>query len=218
LEHLDVDNASLTTPTLFWEDITHTGGVKTPLVWLDELNVDTKVGTFQEITTKGPWGRPLTKYAKCNINQTVYLDCTPLLECYTCSSTNETGCFNQSNMIVTKCSEDVLRCYKFKREKADGTFIVEHGCMDDKIDSKKTCSDLKKSCNRDSEGGDKTCFCRDCFGKLCNGTPMYKVVAEMTNAITGSMSGIMYMIDKVSELIRVGMYDTSLLDKNTTAT
>ena len=36
-------NLSSTDPTLFWEDTTHTGGVRTPLVWLDHLNTDTKV-------------------------------------------------------------------------------------------------------------------------------------------------------------------------------
>lgn len=115
-------------------------------------------------------------------------------------------------MVVKKCSEDVLSCYRFKREKADGTFIIEHGCMDDKIDSKSTCVDIKKRCNRDPEGGDKSCFCRDCFGRLCNRSPLYKVAVEMTNAITGSMTGIMYLIDKVSELIRIGMFDASVLD------
>ena len=84
--------------------------VKTPLVWLDELDQKAKVVGFEKITTKGPWGRPLTKYAKCGINKTIYLDCEKRLQCYQCTSTNDTGCFNQTNMQVQKISEGYMQC------------------------------------------------------------------------------------------------------------
>ena len=92
--------------------------------------------------------------------------------------------------------------------------------------NKFSCKDIKSEngisghdwtgCNRN--GNDETCFCKDCYGQLCNTSPMYKVAALMTNAVTGSMEGIMYMITAVTQLIRSGMFDASLLTGITNAT
>ena len=88
--------------THFWADLTHTNGVKKPLVWLDKLDSNGVKGwKFEDIAKKGPWGRPLTKFAECGINKTIHLHCRPLLRCYNCKSSNATGCYNQTNMKVS---------------------------------------------------------------------------------------------------------------------
>ena len=122
-------------------------------------------------------------------------------------------------MQVVTCNEDVRKCYRYKNIKNDGTVLVKFGCMMDTQNEKFSCKDIKSvsgvkdqswtGCDRTKD--DKTCFCKDCFGRLCNAAPMYKVAAIMTNAVTGTMTGIMYMINAVTQLIRIGMFDASLL-------
>ena len=131
-----------------------------------------------------------------------------------------------NSLQVVTCNEDVRKCYRYKNVKKDGAVFVKFGCMMDTQDEKFSCKDIKSEngidgqdwtgCNRNEN--DKTCFCKDCYGRLCNASPMYKVGALMTNSVTGSMSGIMYLLKGVIQLIRIGMFDASLITGTTNAT
>ena len=129
-------------------------------------------------------------------------------------------------MQVVTCNEDVRRCYRYKNIKKDGTVLVKFGCMMDTQNEKFSCKNIKSvdgvkdqdwtGCDRTKD--DETCFCKDCFGRLCNAAPMYKVATIMTNAVTGSMTGIMYMITAVTRLIRIGMFDASMFTESANVT
>ena len=170
---------------------------------------------------KGYWGRGLTQFAKCNDTQKIYLTCTPRLQCYTCESDNTEDCYKQKEMDIMTCGVDVTQCYymKYKDSKTNAVKI-KHSCGVDNYDATEnlhTCEKMKKDANC---GGDRVCFCKDCYGRLCNSSPLYKAAQAQTQAITGSIDSLMYLMEDLNKLLRVGMFDFSVVSEsgNTTST
>ena len=165
---------------------------------------------------KGPWGRPLTQGAKCNITQTVYLNCTPLLKCWSCESDDVVGCFNTSQMKSVICNEDVLQCYHLKEYDTLGKLKkIVHGCGDDnKNTNYDTCGKFRSDLGC---GPNKKCFCNDCYGHHCNASPLYKATAATGNTIIGSLNVIRYLLWTLTSLVRIGKFDISVFDNSSTS-
>lgn len=167
-------------------------------------------------TKRGFWGRGLTQFSNCASNQTLQLTCTPLLECWTCSSNNTEGCFKEDAMGIETCGQDTTQCYQLKTLDTEGVVSIMHGCGVNTAteDNLKTC-DAKRSAAKCGEDG-MVCYCKECYGRLCNSSPFYKAAEAQTKAITGTISSVMYLMENLSTLLRVGMFDISVASGNST--
>ena len=79
-----------------------------------------------------------------------------------------------------------------------------------------TC-EIKKVANNCGVNG-RVCFCKQCYGRFCNDSPLYKAATMASNAVTGSVSSMMDLMNDLSWLLRLGMFDFSLFSSNSTET
>jgi hypothetical protein len=95
------------------------------------------------------------------------------------------------------------------------TVKIKHSCGVDDYEStsnQKTCDKMKEAANCGKNG--RICFCKDCYGRLCNSSPLYKAAQAQTQAITGSIDALMYLMRDLNKLLRIGMFDFSIVSES----
>lgn len=200
------------------------------LVWLDYVNVDDsvddsadRIDSFMDPRVeKGFWGRPLTDFGRCNTTKTIKLHCIPLLVCYYCKSDNLTGCYQTAAMTKKTCDENVIQCYMLKTKNTDGKVSILHDCgysvpRGSKSTKNHNTCELERKNNQCGVNG-KVCYCKNCYGRVCNSSPLYESTKDQTATVTGTLDFVMMFIDNISKLIRVGMFDLSVANNNTSDT
>ena len=123
-------------------------------------------------------------------------------------------------MDIETCGVDVTQCYYLKyQDTATKAVKIKHACGVDNYDSTTnlhTCEKMKESANCGKNG--RVCFCKECFGRLCNSSPLYKAAQAQTQAITGAIDSLMYLMTDLNKLLRVGMFDFSIVSETSNST
>eukprot|EP00116_Pleurobrachia_bachei_P006658 sb/3466920/ len=171
---------------------------------------------MDERLTKGYWGRALTASEKCSKNTTIEVTCAPLLVCWKCEASDEKTCFEEDNSKKETCNMNVLQCYLLKTRESNGNIKVIRGCGEKGSSSEdgvntKTCEKRQeaKECGRDG----RVCFCRECYGRLCNDSPLFKAAQMSMKSISGTITGLSTLVDGMSKLLRAGMFDVSMMNE-----
>ena len=74
--------------------------------------------------------------------------------------------------------------------------------------NQKTCTFKQSEANCGEDG--KLCFCRQCYGRLCNDSPLFKAAQAGMKTVTGTISGLSSLVDGLSKIIRAGMFDVTV--------
>ena len=123
-------------------------------------------------------------------------------------------------MKIETCGVDVTQCYYLKySDTASKAVHIKHACgVDDyhKTANLKTCEAMSVAAKCGENG--RVCFCKDCYGRLCNSSPLYKAAQAQTQAITGSIDSLMYLMRDLNKLLRVGMFDFSIISSTSNST
>ena len=120
-------------------------------------------------------------------------------------------------MAVMECDHNTLQCYHLKYTDTNGATRTQRSCGDNSAKSNyATCAAKKAEAGCGKDG--RVCFCRNCYGRLCNDSPMYKAATLQANTLVGSVSGLMKLMGDLSTLLRLGMFDVSLVTGGTTVT
>ena len=158
---------------------------------------------------KGPWGRGLSDFSKCTTNQTVSLTCTPLLKCWSCESDNSEDCFREKNMKELDCNQNTIQCYTLKYTDTGGEKTVRSCGSSIASNNHNTCTAEKAAAGCGKNG--RVCFCRQCFGRLCNASPLYKVANMQSKTAVGALQSLAVLMEDLTTLLRIGMFDISVL-------